>query len=275
MRPLPTTAPSQLSDAPAWGRVLRRVWHLSKTVCAFALFGAGGFCVSWLLCPLIWAVSCNKERATRRCQAAIGACFRFFLRVLSGLSLFRVNWDLAAPCTLPTPSVIVCNHPCLLDTVTMVARYRHVVCLVKVSWWRNPCFYGLARMAGYIPASDGTVASHQRMLELALNRINRGYSILGFPECRRTPLSGILPLRRGPFEIARRAHVPLQAVYLHCTPRTLAREQPLHRMPTELALYDALELKPCMVANHRLACKDAQQRIENLFRQYDRAARTA
>jgi 1-acyl-sn-glycerol-3-phosphate acyltransferase len=245
---------------------MRRVSHYLRTVFAFALFGVGGGVMSWLVLPCVWLSARDRESAMRRCQSTLQGGFRFFLWVLASLRLFKTEWRLSEGLVPAEPSVIICNHPCLLDTVTMVARYDHVICLVKQSYFDNPLFFGLSKLCGYIPAGrEGSVRGHQHMVEQALDRLRRGYSVLAFPECRRTPLVERLPFRRGPFEIAARAGVPVVPVQITCTPRTLAREIPLHTMPLVCAHYAARELPPQRVEPGREGTRAATQAIQNLL----------
>lgn len=248
---------------------MHRASHYLRTVFSFVFFFFGGGVMSWLVLPWVWLfsrVSGGREHATRRCQSTLQGGFRFFLWVLAKLRLFETEWPLSEGLTTPEPSVIICNHPCLLDTVTMVARYDHVICLVKQSYYDNPMFFGLAKLCGYIPAGrEGSVRGHQRMVEEARDRLRRGYTVLAFPECRRTPLRDRLPFRRGPFDIAARAGVPIVPVRITCTPRVLTREEPIHRMPTVCARYAAQQLPPLRVEPSREATRAATQAVQNLL----------
>lgn len=240
--------------------------HYLRTVFSFVFFGIGGGLLSCLLLPVVSLVTRERELATRRCQQVLRWGLRVFFYVLAKLRLFKTAWPLVESVAPAQPCVIVCNHPCLLDTLVMMVRFRHVVCLVKQSYYDNPLIFGLAKLCGYIPAGhNGSIRGHERMLNEALDRLARGYSILAFPECRRSTLVGRLPFRRGPFEIAARAGVPVVPVQIACSPRTLAREIPLHRMPLECAHYSMREFPPQTVPQGRTATKTATQTIQDLL----------
>jgi len=250
--------------------LMRRAFHYLRTVSAFAFFSVGGGVMSWVILPTVWSVawllSRDRESATRHCQSSLQIGFRLFLWLLARLRLLETQWPLSQGRAVAEPSVIICNHPCLLDTVTMVARYDHVVCLVKQSYYDNPFFLGLCKLCGFIPAGrEGSVRGHQRMIDEAVDRIRRGYTILAFPESRRTPLREPLPFRRGPFEIAARAGVPVIPVRLTCTPRILFREMPIHEMPLVCASYSAVELPAQHVAPGRAATKAAMLAVQDLL----------
>lgn len=222
--------------------------------------------LSWLVMPLVRISSLDRERAIKRCQRTLQWGFRLFLWVLAKLRLFKTEWKLTDSITTDEPCVIICNHPTLLDTVAMTVRYNDVLCLVKRSYFYNPLFFGLAKMCDYVPAPEtGSIDEHQRTMEFALEGLRRGYSILAFPETRRSSRTTHLPFRRGPFEIAAQAGVPVIPVRIRCTPPTLAREIPLREMPLECVLYQSEQLPPRSVAPGRTSVRAATRATQNLL----------
>lgn len=245
---------------------MTRISHYIRTVLSFVFFAVGGFVLSWMIVPLVRISSLDRDRATRRCQRTLQGGFRLFLWVLATLRLFKTEWKLSESITVEEPSVIVCNHPTLLDTVAMTVRYNDVICLVKRSYYRNPLFYGLLKMCGYVPAPEaGSIEAHQHTMDVALRGLRQGYSILAFPETRRSSRTTHLPFRRGPIEIAARAEVPIVPVRLSCTPPTLAREIPLHTMPLECVLYQAEQLPKRAAPQGRTNIRAATRAIQNLL----------
>ncbi len=245
---------------------MTRVSHYLRTVFSFVFFAFGGAVLSWLVLPLVRISTFDQDRATRRCQRTLQNGFRLFLWVLATLRLFKTEWKLSESITTDEPSVIICNHPTLLDTVAMTVRYNDVICLVKRSYYRNPLFFGLAKMCGYVPAPQaGSIEAHQRTIEVALAGLRKGYSILAFPETRRSSRTTRLPFRRGPFEIAAQAGVPVVPVRITCTPPTLAREIPLRTMPLECVLYRSEQLSPRPVPRGRTNIRAATRAIQDLL----------
>lgn len=245
---------------------MTRISHYLRTILSFALFALGGAVLSWLVVPLVRLSSLDRERATKRCQRTLQGGFRLFLWILATLRLFKTEWKLSESITPDEPSVIVCNHPTLLDTVAMTVRYNDVICLVKRSYYRNPLFFGLVKMCGYVPAPEaGSIDAHQRTIDVALTGLRKGYSILTFPETRRSSRTEHLPFRRGPFEIAAQAGVPVIPVRITCTPPTLAREIPLRTMPLECVLYSSEQLPKRPIPQGRSNIRAATRAMQNLL----------
>lgn len=254
---------------------MRRVSHFVRTAFCFAFFALGGGVLSWIVLPVVRLLTRDHDLSVRRCQRTLQRGFQFFLWVLRTLRLVRTSWSPWASCKVERPCVIICNHPCLLDTVMMVARYDNVVCLVKQSYYDSPFFNGLARACGFIPAGRGHIEEHAHMLEQAADRLRRGYSILAFPEGRRSPLVGSLAFGRGAFEIAARANVPVIPVRIVVEPRILVREEPIHRMPATCASYTAEELPTRFVPAGRNDVKRSIREIQALVQPFVAAAEPA
>ncbi|MGH1346099.1 MAG: lysophospholipid acyltransferase family protein [Nannocystales bacterium] len=256
---------------------MARLWHSIRTLACFALFALGGMLISWVVMPFVFFSTLDRIKARRRCQRTLQGGFRIFLTVLAKLRLLKTTWPLSESISPSVPSVIVCNHPTLLDTVIMTVRFDNVVCMVKRSYYVSPFFFGLATMCGYVPAArPGRVAEHQAMLDAISESLAAGFNVLAFPETRRSTLGTQLPFRRGPIESAARAGVPIIPVRIRCTPRTLTREIDLGEMPLECAQYSCEELEPLTVNPGRSPVRAATRHLQNLLQiQPPRARETA
>lgn len=245
---------------------MRRVWHSLRTLASFVLFALGGTVLSWVIMPFVFVSTLDRLEARRRCQRTLQGGFRVFLTVLAKLRLLETTWPLSESRCPEEPSVIICNHPTLLDTVFMTVRYDNVICMMKRSYYASPFFFGLARMCGYVPAARaGRIEEHQAMLEAVHEGLRQGFNVLAFPETRRSPIGSNLPFRRGPIETAARAGVPIVPVRIRCDPRTLAREISLGEMPLVCAQYSSAELPPIRVEPRRSAIRAATRTLENLL----------
>ena len=69
------------------------------------------------------------------------------------------------------------------------------------------------------------------LLETLLERLAAGFSVLIFPEGSRSPEGGLRRLRRGAFEIACRANVPVVVLHVKPSEPMLSHERPWHAMP--------------------------------------------
>jgi len=96
------------------------------------------------------------------------------------------------------PAVIICNHQSLLDLMTMLMHTPKLVCLTKDWVWHNPLYGSIIREAEFYPISEGLDALLPKLKSL----VERGYSIVIYPEGTRSPDSSIARFRQGAFFLA-------------------------------------------------------------------------
>ena len=78
----------------------------------------------------------------------------------------------------------------------------------------------------------------------ALERLRDGMPVLIFPEGTRSPEGGLRAFKRGAFEIAYRAGVPIVPLFIRCQPPVLSKEAPWYRAPRIPPRYTITRLVP-------------------------------
>lgn len=121
------------------------------------------------------------------------------------------------------PCVIVANHPTLLDASTMIRSVPRMTTSVKPALYRQWWMRGLLAGAGHFEGSTDPLGA-ERIIEDAVDRLNRGFRVVMFPEGTRSPHGELRPFGRTAFEIACRAGVPIVPVAIHTTPLWLTHE---------------------------------------------------
>ena len=209
-----------------------RVFRFLRGMCvafAIAVFWLGGFLLAWLVVP--WVLIRERDPLARRrtMQSYVAAAWRWFLGMLELTTLYRARY--AGGDLPPGPCVVIANHPSLLDVTALIARMPHLCCVVKSSLVDSPLVGRLLRSCGHVSAGDGSLMSGKTVLDSLSERLAEGFSVLIFPEGTRSPARGIHKLRRGAFEVAQRAGVPLVPLFLRCDPPALGKGTPVWRHP--------------------------------------------
>jgi 1-acyl-sn-glycerol-3-phosphate acyltransferase len=212
--------------------LLDRSRRVLLTGSAFLLFFAGGALLSYLVLPIARAIcGGGEEDKARRCRRIVGASWVFFHAYMRGLRLVsyaprETRLDLPLP-----PFVLVANHPTLVDVTAVGATYPDLVVVAKHAYFASPLVGRLLRYCGHIDGGDGSAFSGVAVIELAVERLRRGISVLIFPEGTRSPEHGLGPFHLGAFLIAAQARVPIVPVVITCDPPTLMRGQAWYEVP--------------------------------------------
>lgn len=209
---------------------LRRFVRFVGVLSSFAWFWSGAVLLGWLVLP--WVALFAKD-GRRACQRVVSASFRLFHGYMRVLGLFDAELLRPAP-ALDRPVVLVANHTTLVDVTAILSQVPNVCCLAKTVYARNPLVGRLLSYAGFIDAGS-TLEERAASVKTALQRIEEGYHVLVFPEGSRSPLGGMSRFKRGAFEIACQAKVPVVPLVLRCAPSALRRDQRVWEQPDTVA----------------------------------------
>ncbi len=117
--------------------------------------------------------------------------------------------------------VIVANHPHPVALLALPASLPVIWRMaMRGDLARLPIFGLMARAGGQVLLDLRTTESAIASLATARPLLDRGVSVIVFPEGRRTE-SGLAPLKTGAFHLARAARVPLLPVRLDLAGRTV------------------------------------------------------
>lgn len=248
----------------------------AATGCCFLFFWSGSFLLSWLVLPAVHLLHWRQpplERA-RRCREIVGLGFRLFHAVMRTARTLvfhprEVKLDLPAG-----PFLMIANHPTLIDVTALMAVCPRVCCVAKTELFRSIVVGPLLRLCGHIEAGESRSMEGAAVIRQALDLLGRGDPLLIFPEGTRSPRDGLRQFKRGAFELASRAVVPIVPVLITCNPPTLAKGMPWYALPKTTARYRLTQLE---TVSYGTASSDAAalaKRIEASFRDRIGAWRT-
>jgi 1-acyl-sn-glycerol-3-phosphate acyltransferase len=138
--------------------------------------------------------------------------------------------------------VMVANHPTLVDQCALSALFGRIICVAKPLLFRVPFVGRILRACKYLEGGEMEGLAGGMVVNRALDRIAQGMPLLVFPEGTRSPQGGLRPFRRGPFEIACRADVPVVPVLIRCEPLVLAKEMPWYDVGLRTAVLTVTRL---------------------------------
>lgn len=247
------------------------IWRLFATNLAFLIFGVGALILSLLGFPSIhlFAVLTGKDRewAYKRCQVTIHYSFRLFVAVVVFLGLFTYEVTGADKLKGVSSTLIVANHPTLLDVVFILSMVPMSLCVVKLAAWSNPFLMGIMRGAGYIPSDDPF-----KLIEDCVSGLESGNNLVIFPEATRSVRGQPMKLKRGAASVVSKFQKPFIPIKITCDPPTLSKEDKWYLPAPSKAHYkftilDKYDPRPEIVDIEQLSLSNRQvNRIfERLF----------
>ena len=123
------------------------------------------------------------------------------------------------------PAIIICNHQSILDLMTMLMHTPKLVCLTKDWVWNSPFYGSIIRRAEFYPVSEGMEALLPKLRSL----IERGYSIVVYPEGTRSGDGSISRFHQGAFYLARQLDADILPIVSYGTGKALPKKGRLLR----------------------------------------------
>ena len=205
---------------------LNHLWRLLVTGTCFAGFALGGGLLSLLILPLVALVPANRQTRRHRIRRVIGFMFGIMIRTLCVTGTMRLRLAGIEKLAAHPGALILANHPTLIDVVILLWQFPAAGCVVKSALWKNPFYWGVVRLAGYIDN-----ASPESLIEDCAERLAAGESLLIFPEGTRTRPGESMEFLRGSSYVALKHRGPVLPVILTCDPPTLTKNTPWYRIP--------------------------------------------
>lgn len=216
--------------------MLGRIWRWCGTAFSFLLFGVGGLLLSLVAFPLLRLLPGTSQQRQRRAKWVIHRTFRCYILIMRFLGV--LTFSVKDQERLQGASLVLANHPSLLDVVFLIALIPNANCVVKGRLTRHIWTRGPIQQAGYILNEDG-----EDVIETAAQAMARGDTLIVFPEGTRTTPGASLSLKRGAAQIALRCRANITPVIIHCSPTTLTKEDRWYEVPDE-RVHFTLQIKP-------------------------------
>lgn len=183
----------------------------TESVLLFGLFGIGALIVSPLMLVL---------HRPEFGQPVVRLLWRPLLFLFEAAWLIKVDHSRLKRVK---GTVIVANHPSLIDVVMLVSLMPRTLYVAKSALLGNPFMAAIVR-ATALP-DDAT------LFENAGGYLAKGWNVLVFPEGTRSPLDGSLhPFRRGAAQLALRTGAPIACVRIDFSKRLLAKHESIAEM---------------------------------------------
>ena len=203
------------------GRFTASIGRVGRSIGQIALFGVYGIVgalMSALIAPAYWLFVRNPVRRARAVRSVVYLLMSNYVRSMRGLRL--INLEIHGLDAAPAPgSLIVANHPSLIDALILLGHVKGAVVVAKRSLQVNFFTAGGIRGADYVVNADALP-----LIEECRARIAAGEPLVLFPECTRTADDGVIRLQRGAAHIAVRSNCPVIPVTIEFSEPLLTKK---------------------------------------------------
>lgn len=178
--------------------------------------------VVWEVVVILWtpvvALSLILTGWWDRPRWIAGRTFRFGARLLISVNPFwRVRVQGEVPPRRAHPFVVVCNHESMADIVLIGWLPWDMKWLSKSSIFRVPFLGQMMHMAGDVSVTRHDAGSRAESYERLKGWLERGASVMIFPEGTRSPTTEMLPFHNGAFRLAIETGAPVLPLAVHGT----------------------------------------------------------
>lgn len=158
----------------------------------------------------IWFTLSKKTEAKRRkFHEIMWRFFRFDIRCHPWLYA-HIN-NLYGE-TFRKGSIIICNHQSLLDTLCLLILSPRILIVTHDKVWNNPLVAVVLRYADFFSVSD---TEWEGRLDYFRSFVEKGYSIVVFPEGKRSADGNIQRFHKGAFFLAEQIGADILPVFIH------------------------------------------------------------
>ena len=223
---------------------LNYCWRWCGTAFGFALFGAGCVLLPLITIPVLYLLPGSTGKRQRRAKLTVHFAFRAYINILKYLGV--LEYQVTGVSHLNRPgTLILANHPSLIDVIFLIAFTRHADCIVKSALLTNIFTRWPILTAGYI-AND----SPEGVINAAKESLDKGNNLIIFPEGTRTTPGQPLALQRGAANIATRINKDITPVIITCSPTTLTKKDKWYQVPKSKIMFTIKVNKQLSVAEY-------------------------
>lgn len=211
---------------------------LLKTVFVFVVF---------ILVTIIMDIAGLFTMHTNAYHRLLCKMFRLLAKAMPGVPF---NIKGLSENTFDKPCIITCNHQSHLDLLYTLMLNPKIIVLTNKWVWNCPFYGWIIRMADYLTVSDGLDAAMPRIRKM----VERGYSVLVFPEGSRSADCTISHFYQGAFHLAKELNLDIRPVILHGVGHVLAKKEfVLHKGSVDITV-----LPPISIPKEQKALECAQ-----------------
>jgi len=219
---------------------LNKLWRIFATGLCFTIFALGGLVLTILVLPCQRVFCKDTLTAQQQSRKTVQYATKLFIAIMQFTQISHFNVKNRRKFSDFRGTVVICNHPSLIDVVLLISVIPNAVCIVKANLFKNPFIRGVLSNTGYISNDNA-----EQLIEDCRDSLAQGNNLIIFPEGTRTTPNKPLKFKRGVANIVIRCGSPIQCFKLIINPTTLTKNEKWYRVPVRKFQVD-LNLMPAV-----------------------------
>jgi len=191
------------------------VLEITASFLAYSLFAIGSL-LAVVLLPVFRFIPLKEGQKKDAFREVIHRFFRFLVYSCPALKINIIN---PAKEVFQKPAIIISNHQSMLDIFMMLMLAPKTIIITKNWVWNNPILGSMAHYADFYCADDG----YENLKEKISEKIASGYSIIIFPEGKRSFTGEIDRFHKGAFYLAQELKADLLPIIISGTKQSVPR----------------------------------------------------
>lgn len=239
---------------------------IRSILCAFCfcIFGLGALLIGSAIFPIILLVY-RSDKQRKIFTNTIHLSWRAFIWLLCALRLIRVNCPACKQLKKLRGTIVIANHPSLIDVVILVSRIPNSVCVVKESLFRNVF---VRRVIGKTYLSN--TMKPDEFIANGSDILARGYNIVIFPEGTRTVPNRTIRLHRGFAYLQMATGANILPIKITNNPPILGKKQKWWDIGNKTSVYDIIPMPlicydTIKKTNKRAIAVDITEKAKNIL----------
>ncbi len=120
---------------------------------------------------------------------------------------------------LEKPALIIANHQSFLDIILILMLHPKIIILTNNWVWNSPIFGRLIQFLDFYPTDEGAEKSAKHLAKM----VEKGYSVMIFPEGTRSLTGKIGRFKKGAFYLAEKLNIDILPIVFHATGRCIRK----------------------------------------------------
>ena len=191
--------------------------NVASSVYAFMAFLIGSI-IATTAGFFFFTLGKTTDRKKLRYHQLICWCARF---VVVRIPRVKTTYNKFDKTIFDKPSIIICNHQSHIDLMCVMSLTPKLIILTNDWVWNSPFYGRLIKYADFYPVSGGAENALPKLQAI----VEKGYSIMVFPEGTRSEDCSIQRFHRGAFYLAEQLKIDMVPVVIHGVGHLLPKKE--------------------------------------------------